>query len=71
MVVLRVVPTGAELRFSGAFFLLGSFDAFLDSSWGLAAVVAGRSAALGVGWEGGREEGEGEEEWAHGLFEFS
>ena len=65
MVVLRVVPTGAKRRLSFALFFLGGLDAFLDRARGLAAVVAGRSAALGVGGEGGREEGEGEEEVLH------
>ena len=62
MVVLRFVPTGAKRRLAFALFFLGGLDAFLDGARGLAPVVAGRSAALGVGWEDGREEGEGEEE---------
>lgn len=55
MVVLCVIPIGAKRRLPFAFFLLGGLDAFFDSSWGLATVVAGRSAALGVGGEGGSE----------------
>ena len=62
MVVLRIVPTITELRFSGALFFFSCFDALLDGARGLAAVVPRRSAALGVGRKGGREEGEGEEE---------
>ena len=61
MVVLCVVPTRAERRLTFAFFLLSGLDAFLDGTRGLAAVVAGLSAALGVGGERGSEEGEGEE----------
>ena len=61
MVVLRVVPTGAYRRLPFAFFFLCCLDAFLDGARGLAAVIAWRSAALGVGGQGGREEGDGEE----------
>ena len=69
MVVLRVVPTGAKRGFSFALFLLGGLDAFLDGARGLAALVAGRSAALGVGRQCGCEEGEGEEEVTDGHHE--
>ena len=62
VVVLCVVPTRAEFRFPGALGFLGGLDAFLDGARGLAAVVAGRSAALCVGRDSRREEGEGEEE---------
>ena len=62
MVVLRVVPAGAKRRLPFALFILGGLYAFLDRARRLATIVAGRSAALGVGREGHREEGEGEEE---------
>ena len=62
MVVLRVIPAGAKRRLPFALFLLSGLDAFLDGARGLAAVVAGRSAALCIGGDSGCEEGEGEEE---------
>ena len=58
VVVLRVVPTRAQLRVPCALGFLGSLDAFLDGARGLAAVVVRRSAALCVGGDRGREEGE-------------
>ena len=69
MLVLGVEPTGAELCLPVGFFFLGAADALLGGPWGLAAaVVAGRSPALGIRCGRG-EEGEGEkgEEWAHYL----
>ena len=62
VVVLCVIPTRAEFRFPCALGFLGGLDAFLDGSRGLAAVVAGRSAALRIGRQCGCEECEGEEE---------
>jgi hypothetical protein len=62
MVILCVIPSGAERGLSFAFFLLSSLDAFLDGAWGLAAVAAGRSAALAVCGQSSCEKGEGEEE---------
>lgn len=60
MLVLGVVPTGAEFGFPRGLLFLGAADAFLDGPRGLAAaIVAGRSPALGVRCGNG-EEGEGD-----------
>ena len=69
MVVLCVVPTRAERRFPFSLFFFGGLDAFLDGARGLAAIVAGRSAALRFRRQGGCEESEGEEKATdgHGL----
>ena len=69
MVVLRVVPARPELGLPRGLLLLGAADALLDGARGLAAaVVAGRSPALGV-CIGRGDEGEGEDKaWdAHEL----
>ena len=59
MVVLRVEPAGAELCLPLGLLFLGAPDALLGGPWGLsAAVVAGRTPALGVR-VGRGEEGEG------------
>lgn len=59
MMVLRVVPTGAEFGLPRGLLFLSAADALLDSARGFAAAVAGRSPALGVSCRRG-EEGEGE-----------
>ena len=66
MMVLRVVPAGAELGLPRGLLLLGTANALLDGARGLAAaVVAGRTAPLGIrgghGEEGDREDGEAAE----------
>ena len=61
MVVLRVVPTGAQFGFARSLLFLGAPDTLLDGTRGLVAIVAGRTASLGVGGQCGREKGEGEE----------
>ena len=58
MVVLRVVPTGAQFGFARSLLFLGASDALLDGTRGLAAIVAGRTASLRVGGQGGREQDE-------------
>ena len=69
MLVLGVIPAGAQFRFPLGLFLLGAADALLGGPWGLAAVaavVAGRSPPLGVR-SGRGEEGEGEDWEEAGL----
>ena len=66
MVVLCVVPTRAERRFSFSLFFLGGLDAFLDSTRGLTTVVTGRSATLRFRRQSGCEESEDEEKVTDG-----